>query len=140
MLRTFCLALVSCSLAACSGQSPQEAAGSVRDGLTRVGTTVQDIGASDGLAQAGETAKAALTTTGEMATAGVESAKSALTTVGETTVAVGDVAGGALTAIGNTVLDAKAALNAPAAAPSQNTPGPDTQMQVYRPAPEADSD
>jgi hypothetical protein len=139
MLRTTCLAFLSCCLAACSGQSPQEAAGSVRDGLTSVGTTVQNIGASPRLEQAGETAKSALITTGEVATAGVDTAKEALTTVGETTVAVGEVAGSTLTAIGSTVIAAKAVLSEPApegAAPQSAEP---QQAQVYR-APPVESD
>jgi hypothetical protein len=113
-LAVFSLAL----LAACSGQSPQDAAATVKDGLTSVGETVQSVQSSGNLEKAGETAKAALTTTGEVATATADTAKEALTTVGETTVAVGEVAEGALTAIGTTVLEAKASLSVPEPAPA----------------------
>jgi hypothetical protein len=121
MTRYFSLvAIVSLSafLVGCSADSATGAATSVRDGLTHVGEKVQSIGASDELKNATESAKAALTTTGEVAISGADTAKGALTTVGETTLKVGAVAEATLTTIGNTVLEAKANLAIPEPAPA----------------------
>jgi len=101
-------------LAGCSGQSPQDTATSVRDGLTSVGETVQGVQSSGDLQKAGDTAKEVLTTTGEVATETADTAKEALTAVGETTIAAGEVASSTLSAIGSTVLEAKANLSTPA--------------------------
>ena len=129
MTRYLPLAVFTLLVAGCSLESASGTASSVRDGLTHVGEKVQSIGASDEVKNATDTAKGALTTTGEIAIASTDTAKEALTAVGETTTKVGQVAGSALTSIGNTVLEAKTSLAIPDAAPAQpQQPVPSTAV------------
>lgn len=124
MTRYLPLAIFALFATGCSLESASGTASSMRDGLTHVGEKVQSIGASEEFKNATDTAKGALTTTGEIAIAGTESAKEALTNVGATTVKVGEVAGSTLTAIGNTVIEAKTNLAVPYPAPTGTTTAP----------------
>lgn len=133
MTRYAPLLVLALAMTGCSLENASETATSVRTGLTQVGEKVQSISASPELKNATESAKSALTTTGEVAIAGTESAKEALTVVGETTVKVGDVAGATLTTIGNTVIEAKTSLSVPEQPVAAGT----TPAAVTAPAPPA---